>query len=407
LKRPLALQDDEVATMRLGQYQVLMLGSNGIHRNTFQELLRNRVSEVGLELSSIRFMREDESSRINQRIPLVAVFFGANEFTVDTPLISDLLQNSTVIVPLVSSVDRVHAEIPPSLRSINALELGQNGEGLERLATLVLELFRLLRKERRLFISYKRIDSQAFAERLYDMLDARGFDVFIDVRSVPPAVDFQSELWHRMSDSDVVVLIDTPGFRESRWTTEELAKANATNIQILHLLWPGQKEDTTSSFSHFMRLSKSDFSCLGLSLGQGKRVKEKALTRICDEAERLRARAIAARYRYLIDNFCNTAKDLGLVAAVQPQQWIDVSGHKLKQPLVVVPAVGVPTSSRINEIFNSLKNSVSNTQDVWIIYDNRGILDTWLKHLDWLDMHLPLKTVRMAQAPQKLKDHIK
>jgi hypothetical protein len=24
---------------------------------------------------------------------------------------------------------------------------------------------------------------------------------------------------------------------------EELAKANATNIQILHLLWPGQRED--------------------------------------------------------------------------------------------------------------------------------------------------------------------
>ncbi|MEW3673962.1 toll/interleukin-1 receptor domain-containing protein, partial [Pseudomonas aeruginosa] len=78
---------------------------------------------------------------------------------------------------------------------------------------------------------------------LYDALDARGFDVFIDVRSVPPAADFQSQLWHRMSDSDVVVLIDTPGFREGRWTAEELARANATNVQILHLLWPGQKED--------------------------------------------------------------------------------------------------------------------------------------------------------------------
>ena len=98
------------------------------------------------------------------------------------------------------------------------------------------------------------------------------FDVFIDLRSVPPAVDFQSELWHRMSDADVVVLIDTPGFRESRWTTAELAKANATNIQILHLLWPGQKEDALSSFSHFMTLERSDF--LGMGAGSRKMGKE-------------------------------------------------------------------------------------------------------------------------------------
>ena len=389
--------------MTSGQYQILMLGSNEGHRSQLQNLLSTRVAEVGLQPATIRFISEAEAPSRDPRSPLVAVFFGSPAYTVDTPLVDELIKESVMVVPLVSSLEQVHAEIPPQLRGVNALEFGLGDAGIERLVSLVLEAFRLLRRERRLFISYRRVDAQPFAERLYDALDARGFDVFIDVRSVPPAVDFQSELWHRMSDSDVVVLVDTLGFRESRWTTEELAKANATNIQILHLLWPGQEEDGASSFSHFMRLARRDFLGLGLVMGQGRWVKKHALARICDEAERLRARAIAARYRYLIDNFCNAAEDLGLDAVVQPYQLISVGRHGCSKSLVVVPAVGVPTSSRINEIFDSLENPAMNTRDVWIIYDNRGVLNSWLKHLDWLDIHLPIRTVQMAQAPKMLR----
>lgn len=404
--RPLGSRGGKATVMTSGQYQILMLGSDEGRRSQMQGLLTRMVAEIWLDLAAISFISEDEAPNRDPRKPLVAVFFGSPAHTADTPLIDELIEESIMIVPLVSSVEQVYAEIPPQLRGVNALEFGLGGAGIERLATLVLEVFRLLRCERRLFISYRRVDAQPFAERLYDALDSRGFDVFIDVRSVPPAVDFQSELWHRMSDSDVVVLIDTPGFRESRWTTEELAKANATNIQILHLLWPGQEEDGASSFSHFMRLERRDFFGLGLVLGRGKWVKNRTLARICDEAERLRARAIAARYRYLIDNFCNAAEDLGLDAVVQPQQWISVGGLGCGKSLVVVPAVGVPTSGRINEIFDSLEDPASNTRDVWIIYDNRGILNTWLKHLDWLDIHLPIRTVRMAQAPGLLREFI-
>ena len=198
-----------------------------------------------------------------------------------------------MIVPVVTGASDVHTEIPPQLRHINAFALTSGSGSFGRLATLVLETFRLLRSRRRLFISYKRRGSQPLAHRLYDALDVRGFDVFIDVRSVPPATDFQSELWHRMTDLDVIVLIDTPGFREGRWTAAELAQVNATSVQILHLLWPGQSEDPMSAFSHFLKLSQSDF--FGHISLRGQFLKRKTLSRICDEAERLRARALAAR----------------------------------------------------------------------------------------------------------------
>tara|TARA_R110000765_G_scaffold229490_2_gene332989 strand:- start:3351 stop:4349 length:999 start_codon:yes stop_codon:yes gene_type:complete len=330
----------------------------------------------------------------------MAVFFGSQATAVDTDLVTELIEESIIIAPVVSDTSQVNTEVPPQLRHVNAAVLGTSNEGIYRLTNLVLETFRLLRRERRLFISYKRTDSQPFADLLYDALDARGFDVFIDVRSVPPAEDFQSQLWHRLSDSDVIVLIDTLGFRASRWTVEELARANATNVQILHLLWPGQKEDPESSFSHFMKLTLRDFNwCIPW---KGRWAKKELVTRICNEVERLRAPAIAARYRYLVDNFCDAARDEGLVPVVQMEGWISLDVRP-DLTLAVVPAVGVPTSDRINDVFEAITDPSVGTREIWMIYDNRGILSKWLSHLDWLDSHLPIRAVQMSKAPERLK----
>src|ERR1700730_9254877 len=134
--------------------------------------MRSRVSrsvtELGLQPDAIRFMDESGAGNRDRRSPLMAIFFGSRAHANDTPLVDELINESIVIAPLVSSVEQVHAEIPPQLRHVNALEFGPNSSGMGRLATLVLETFRLLRRERRLFISYRRVDAQPFAERLYD-----------------------------------------------------------------------------------------------------------------------------------------------------------------------------------------------------------------------------------------------
>ncbi|MGA8171380.1 MAG: toll/interleukin-1 receptor domain-containing protein, partial [Methylocystis sp.] len=191
------------AIMMSGIYQLLMLGSDDSRRDRLQSLVGERVTELGLKPNVIRFIVEKEAESRDPRAPLMAVFFGSPAHLANTALIDELLEDSIVIAPLVSSVEHVHLEVPLQLRHVNVLSPA-SGDCIGRLATLVLETFRLLRRERKLFISYRRVDAQPFAERLYDSLDARGFDVFIDLRSVPPAVDFQSELWHRMSDADVV-----------------------------------------------------------------------------------------------------------------------------------------------------------------------------------------------------------
>lgn len=389
------------ATRRAAPYQVVVLGEVGTLGATLQQEVKSRLADLGLPSNTIGFLDERNAASRDRANPVMGVFCGGASATTDTALVTDLLEDSVVIAPLVSNPVHVHAELPPQLRHINALSLSPAVGGLGRLTTLILEIFRLLRSRRRLFISYKRTGSQPLAERLYEALDARGFDVFIDTRSVPPAADFQSELWHRMADSDVIILIDTPGFREGRWTAAELAQANATRVQILHLLWPRQQEDATSAFSHFLKLTHADF--VTWWPGRGRWMRQHTLRLICDEAERLRARALAARYTGLVDNLCDAARDQGLKPIVQLDGWIKIvlpSG----ETLAVVPTVGIPTSDRINDISDDIARASETIDLIWVVYDQQGILKRWLAHLTWLDQHLPLRSVSIKDAPFRLQE---
>ncbi len=362
--------------------------------------LGERLRELGLGVGAISAVPENEAHTLDPWLPTIGIFLGyAGARDDDHPIAKLLIEQSSMIVTAVSSVAAVGREIPQSLRHINAIEMNGTGGNLDRVVSLILEGFRLLRRERRLFISYKRADSRVAANQLYDALDAKGFDVFIDTRTVPPAVDFQAELWHRLSDSDVVILIDTEGFRSSRWTTEELARANATNIQILHLLWPGQAEDPESALSYFHVLAAGDFS--HLSEGDSSALTDQAVEEISAHAERLRARAIAARYRYLVDGFCDAARDRGLTADVQPERWISV-GLPDGTELAAVPTIGVPTSDRIHAVFDAIAAAKSGSGGTWIVYDGRGMLGTWMTHLGWLDQYLPVKSVSMIHADSAL-----
>lgn len=378
-------------------YELLFLGDALKLQAAIESALDARVAELGMPLSAIRVIPEAQIATRERKLPSIAVFAGYPGAAEPAhPAIVDLLDDSTTIITLVSALDQVGNELPPSLTHINALAHTSSG-AVDRVVSTILEHFRLLRAERKLFISYKRDDAEPIANTLYEELDKRGFDVFIDTRSVPPAKDFQKELWHRLADSDVVVLLDTPGFRPSRWTTEELARANATNVQILHVLWPGHEDDGASALSSFFRMNDTDFP--GDQTGKTASIDTASLTAICDEAERLRARAIAARYRHLVDGFCDAARDLGLSPNVHPDRWISVDREC--GVLGVIPAVGVPTSDRIHRTFMQL--SQHSPAQMWVIYDNRGLVDTWLEHLDWLDRHLPVRAVKMVDAFDALK----
>ena len=71
------------------------------------------------------------------------------------------------------------------------------------------------------------------AIQLYEALERNNFDVFLDTHSIKQGEPFQDELWHRMTDCDVIVLLNTKSFLESKWCKEEVAEASVKQIGVL------------------------------------------------------------------------------------------------------------------------------------------------------------------------------
>jgi len=159
-----------------------------------------------------------EAFNPDQQRSSAAIFFGGE----NPPLanVAKLLERGIPLLPIASDVNRVSEEIPELLRPLNCLAYTANGP--QRVATALLECAGLLPRQRRVFVSYRRGEARDAALQLFDALSARLFDVFLDTHGIPPAEDFQTMLWHRLCDSDVLVMLDTPGYFESRWTSDRV-----------------------------------------------------------------------------------------------------------------------------------------------------------------------------------------
>jgi hypothetical protein len=332
---------------------------------------------------------------IDRRMPAVGVFFGFVPSpalsAADAKRLENLVSDGVLVIPVVESLTNFSVMVAPELASLNGCSLADCGSDFERLAARILEGFGLLREKRRLFISYRRVESSGVAAQLYEALDAAGFDVFLDTQGViRPGEPFQEILWHRLADTDVAVLLDTPGFLASRWTEEELARANTSNIQILQILWPGQTEGATAAFSMFHPLSENDF--IGAdTLGPAAHLKDVEVADIVDEVEGLRARAFGARHAFLVREFAIEARGEGLQVLTTLERNLILSAPGGKKVLVM-PAIGVPdaewyeTLGRLHQ--RDLDEGKTYDQPPVLLYDQTGIRSRWLQHLGWLNENI-------------------
>src|ERR1051326_1584413 len=170
----------------------------------------------------------------SQKTAAAVAFFG--EINVSEEGLSAVLRSDIPILPVASAEGRFEMEIPAQLRALNGLNYSTVGP--LRISTALLECVGLLPRQRRVFVSYRRGEARAAASQLFDALSSRLFDVFLDTHGVPPAEDFQTTLWHRLCDSDVLVMLDTPSYFESRWTSAEFGRALAKLISVLRVGWP-------------------------------------------------------------------------------------------------------------------------------------------------------------------------
>jgi hypothetical protein len=104
--------------------------------------------------------------------------------------------------------------------------------------TIVLSAADVTSDAHRLFISYRRLETQPLAEQLFSELARHGFDVFLDRFSVPAAAQFQRRLHHELAEKSMVLLLESDRFSDSKWTSEEIAYCKQYRLGLFSLRMP-------------------------------------------------------------------------------------------------------------------------------------------------------------------------
>ena len=322
--------------------------------------------EIGWKVKPSAFMPSESNSA-------AAVFFGA----LDAPVanLEALLRRNIPILPVASRSDQVTAEIPAMLKKLNCLDYSHFG--VESTAMALLECAGLLARQRRVFVSYRRDEARQAALQIFDALSARLFDVFLDTHGIAPGTDFQPMLWHRLCDSDVLLMLDTPNYFGSRWTSAEFGRALAKGISVLRVGWPDATPSIRTATASRVELVPHE-----VDTATG-RLADDALSRICLQIEAVRSQSQAVRALNLASSVRTAVEQIGgVVAGVGLNKAIYVSLPDGRD-VAVYPTLGVPTSSTLHDAVTNSRGG-----EVAVVYDSVGLLPNWIMHLDWLGDHI-------------------
>lgn len=123
-----------------------------------------------------------------------------------------------------------HVFLPPQFSIPNAAFWQSN---INEVIPRILGLMGVSEEEQRIFISYRRTDTSAFAEQLFDRLNHEGFDVFLDRFSIEPGVNFQTRLYQELADKAMVLLLESANYQDSKWVQLEIDFAKKYRLGLL------------------------------------------------------------------------------------------------------------------------------------------------------------------------------
>lgn len=351
-------------------YELAVLGHpNDAQIQELQRLVAEVQGQFGFDEVEIALHICPDSFRPNRRSCAAALFIGgAAGAEVDVTAVVD--PKIVPVLPVVSTEKQVPVEVPPSLRAFNCIFLDQ--VPMERVFSALLECLGLLPRQRRVFLSYRRAESTAVAVQLFAELSARQFDVFLDTHSISAGVDFQEQLWHQLSDVDVLLMLDTPEYFKSRWTDAEYGRALAKGIGVLRVQWPDSTPSPVTSTASRAELLAEEF----LADGQ---LSNEAVQRVCRQLEAVRSQSHALRTMSLIESVRNAIEQIeGQVNGVGPGRLMQVTLRNGRQ-LSVQPTLGVPTALTLQETL--LRAGHDNCA---VVYNHYGMMKSWQEHLEWL-----------------------
>lgn len=374
------------------KYQLIILGAPNKFEQAILDLLFKQIDELGMNRNMLHILkREKFKNEYHANYPAYCLYMGDTNQRTDLDILTILKKDATLILPIVSSLIKFDENIPEILKNQNGFQLS-NERGIPSLVSCILEGFSLIRTSRRVFISYKRSESSHIAIQLYEALEKSGFDVFLDTHSIRPGEPFQEELWHRMTDSDIIVLLNTDNFLKSNWTKQELAKANSLSIGIIQVIWPNAKLIPEAHICKPIQLEDKDFDDY-----IHKKLVDRVVENIIYSTEVLRARTLAARQDNLTSEFISFASQSNVEVTLHPDKFISI--YKNNEEYIIIPTIGVPQSLSCNNAEDLiLRIKQKKPKCIYLLYDHVNIRDKWLCHLEWLNQYLPVQSLRLSES---------
>lgn len=378
-------------------YEVVILGAcNNSDREAFTSTLAELTSEFGLKVGDDIGVRDVSSIEQRQRkAATVAVYFGTPDKT-DAELAESLAKDCVPIIPIVGASDDFGSSVPSPLLRFNGYRRRPDDPKMIEAVSATLECIGLLRQQRRVFVSYRRTEYRIAAAQLHDLIAERGFDVFLDTHDIRPGEPFQEVLWHRLCDSDVLLMLDTPTYFESKWTRQEIGRALAKEIHVLRVVWPEHKPTRLTELSETIYLEPSD-----LEASEGP-IQASAADKIILAVEHLRSRSIAARYMSITGKLRSEVEKIG--GSVQGVGAHRAVAIRLEDSRIVwaYPIVGVPSAEILNDVVNRSARTEREGIPI-LVYDHVGIREIWSNHLKWLDEHIKVvRSIKVSEAGWQL-----
>ena len=358
------------------KYQVVLLGTPW------------RVDELHATLQEFPDIELTEEIKIDKDYPFFCLYYGKNskDQHVDKKLKKTLqeLVNKRSIQPIAMSPDDFRSNFPAILRSLNGFFLNDTLLSIHELKNMILSYFGILAGNRKVFISYRRNDMEKLAHKLFDLLVKKKYLPFLDSYSLEYGVDFQEYLRHELIDSDIIILLDTPGFNSSPYCMEEFNIANSENIPVLDIRF---NIDDKKNFHQFC-----DYKDFQFTLEQANS-DEKLPDEIITLMERSRANAFCIKRKFVLDEFGRLCDDLGLNIVEQGGFLRCDTTHECFYPLT-----SIPDAKKVFDIEQRFKKNPSFlTYTKQVLYNGNYCRPDIAEHLEWLNHNLPIKTYNIAK----------
>ena len=291
------------------------------------EAIRATVRKVFAKSDFVDF--KYDMSDVGPDSQVAVVYLGSTEGRKDATVaaaLKDAVGRPFPVLPIVRSHDpgNTREKLPATIENINAAvwELEDTAAPFTLLAMLG-----LVDQDRKVFLSYRQIESTQMAVQLHTELVRNRFDVFLDRFALPPGEDFQKRLDEDLGDKAFVVLLESADLYKSTWVQHEIAYAHSHRIDILAITLPGvTRSQLVPAVDEAFRIRLNEDDC-----AQDGRLATETLRVILNRIDVAHAKALRRRREQLLGSLRDQLDQDGCTCAPLGD-WTILATGKRKAP---------------------------------------------------------------------------